>query len=233
MLLPSCDLSVWESATNTLPAIGPAAQADGAITILCVDDHPLFLEGIGTVISEQRDMRVVGTAATAAEAVRQFSALRPSVLLLDMRLPDASGLVALRTILGQFPQARVVMLTTYGGDFEIQQALGCGAFGYMLKNCDHEELVTVIRAVHSGRKHVPSEVAQTLARHLGTETLTEREIQVLSEVAEGTQNQDIARRLSISQDTVKSHLRHILDKLGAKDRAQALAIAIRRGIIRL
>ena len=219
-----------KSATNTSPAI---AQAAGAITILCVDDHPLFLEGIGTVISEQPDMHMVGTASTAAEAVRQFSALHPSVMLLDMRLPDASGLVVLRTILGHSPQARVVMLTTYAGDFEIQQALECGAFGYMLKSCDHDELVGVIRAVHSGRKHVPSEVAQTLAQHIGTEALTEREVQVLSEVAQGTRNQDIARRLSISQDTVKSHLRHILDKLSAKDRAQALAIAIRRGIIRL
>jgi DNA-binding NarL/FixJ family response regulator len=200
---------------------------------LCVDDHPLFLEGIGTVISEQPDMHVVGTASTAEEAVRQFSALHPNVMLLDMRLPDASGLVVLRTILGHSPQARVVMLTTYAGDFEIQQALESGACGYMLKSCDHDELVAVIRAVHSGRKHVPSEVAQTLAQHIGTEALTEREVQVLSEVAQGTRNQDIARRLSISQDTVKSHLRHILDKLGAKDRAQALAIGIRRGIIRL
>jgi DNA-binding NarL/FixJ family response regulator len=200
---------------------------------LCVDDHPLFLQGIGTVISEQPDMHVVGTASTAAEALRQFSALHPDVMLLDMRLPDASGLVVLRTILGHSPHARVVMLTTYAGDFEIQQALEGGACGYMLKSCDHDELVAVIRAVHNGRKHVPSEVAQALAQHIGTEALTEREVQVLSEVAQGKRNQDIARRLSISQDTVKSHLRHILDKLGAKDRAQALAIGIRRGIIRL
>ena len=196
-----------------------------------MDDHPLFLEGIGTVIAHQSDMRLLGTASTAAGAVSQFTAHRPSIMLLDMRLPDASGLVVLRRVLSQFPQARIVMLTTYGGDFQIQQALEGGASGYLLKNCDHDELVSVIRAVHAGRKYVPSEVAQTLAQHLGTETLTEREVQILNQVAMGTRNREIGRRLSISQDTVKSHLRHILDKLGAKDRAQALAIAIRRGII--
>jgi DNA-binding NarL/FixJ family response regulator len=192
----------------------------------------LFLEGIGTVIAHQPDMRLVGTASTAAEAVSQFMTQRPSIMLLDMRLPDASGLVVLRTVLSQLPHARIVMLTTYGGDFEIQRALEGGACGYILKNSNHDDLVLAIRAVHSGRKYVPSEVAQTLAQHLGGELLTEREVQILSEVAQGTRNREIARHLSISQDTVKSHLRHILDKLGAKDRSEALAIAIRRGIIR-
>jgi DNA-binding NarL/FixJ family response regulator len=216
-----------------LPATSVTAQAVDAITILCVDDHPLFLEGIGTVIAHQPDLRLLGTASTAAGAVSQFRTHRPSIMLLDMRLPDASGLVVLRAVLSQFPQARVVMLSTYGGDFEIQQALEGGASGYILKSCDHDELVSVIRAVHAGRKYVPSEVAQTLAQHLGTEALTQREVQILREVALGTRNGEIGRRLAISQDTVKSHMRHILDKLGAKDRAQALAIAIRRGIIRL
>jgi DNA-binding NarL/FixJ family response regulator len=192
----------------------------------------LFLEGIGAVIAHQPDMRLVGTASTSAEAVSQFKTQRPSIMLLDMRMPDASGLVVLRAVLSQFPQARIVMLTTYGGDFEVQQALEGGACGYILKNSTHDELVLAIRTVHAGRKYVPSEVAQTLARHLGDESLTEREVQVLSEVAQGTQNREIARHLSISQDTVKSHLRRIFDKLGARDRAEALAIAIRRGIIR-
>jgi DNA-binding NarL/FixJ family response regulator len=192
----------------------------------------LFLEGVGVVIAHQPDMRLVGTASTSAEAVRQFAILRPSIMLLDMRLPDASGLVVLRTVLSQFPQARIVMLTTYAGDFEIQQALKGGAFGYILKNSNHDDLVLAIRAAHAGRKYVPSEVAQTLAQHLGHESLTEREVQILNQVAQGTQNREIGRHLSISQDTVKSHLRRILDKLGARDRAEALAIAIRRGIIR-
>jgi len=213
-----------------LPPASAESQAD-AITILCVDDHPLFLEGIGAVIAHQPDMRLAGTASTAAEAITQFMVWRPSLMLLDMRLPDASGLDVLRAVLGQSPKARIVMLTTYGGDSEIQRALEGGAFGYLLKHCDHDELVAAIRAVHAGRKYVPSAVAQTLAQHLGNESLTEREMQILSEVAQGTQNGEMGRRLSISQDTVKSHLRHILGKLGAKDRAEALAIAIRRGII--
>jgi DNA-binding NarL/FixJ family response regulator len=207
-------------------------RAEDAITILCVDDHPLFLEGIRTLIAHQSDMRLVGTASTSAEAVSQYLTYRPSIMLLDMRLPDASGLVVLREVLSQFPQARIVMLTTFGGDFEIQQALERGACGYILKSSSHDDLILAIRAVHSGRKYVPKEVALTLAQHLGEEPLTERELQILTRVAQGAGNREIGRHLSISQETVKSHLRRILDKLGARDRAEALAIAIRRGIIR-
>jgi DNA-binding NarL/FixJ family response regulator len=203
------------------------------IRIMCVDDHPLFREGISTVILAQKDMSLVGTASTAQEAIEQFSIARPDVTLMDLRLPDRSGIAAISSIREKFPTARIVVLTTFQGDVEIQRAVAAGARGYILKSTPPEELVAIIRSVNVGRMALPNQVAQDLAEHVGSEGLSEREIQVLRQVAEGNRNQDIGKLLSISEETVKAHLRSILDKLDARDRTQAVSIGIRRGIIQL
>jgi DNA-binding NarL/FixJ family response regulator len=203
------------------------------IRVLCVDDHPLFLEGISKVIAYQDDMSLVGTASTAADALVQYREARPDVTLMDLRLPDHDGISAMAAIRREFADARVMMLTTFEGDVEIQRALAAGARGYMLKTSAAKELLAGIRAIHSGRKHIPVEIATNLAEKIGAERLSEREIDVLRELAEGHRNKDIGRHLLISEDTVKGHVRSILDKLGAKDRTQAVSIGLRRGIIHL
>jgi DNA-binding NarL/FixJ family response regulator len=204
---------------------------EAKIRVMCVDDHPLLREGIGAIVNSQPDMLVVGEAASGTDAVRMFRTLRPDVTLMDLRLPDMSGIDAVIAILTEFPRARVVMLTTVDGDAAIQRALAAGARGFMLKSMPPKTLLEGIRQVHAGRKRIPPEVAARLAEHLGDEALTEREIEVLRFVAEGNRNRDIAVRLFISEETVKVHVKHIMEKLGARDRTQAVAIAVQRGMI--
>lgn len=204
-----------------------------AIRVFSVDDHPLLREGIAALINNQPDMILVGEASTGSEAIQQFRQLVPDVTLMDLRLPDKSGIDALIAIRTEFPEARVIMLTTFEGDVEIQRALQAGARGYMLKNMPPSELLDVIRQVHAGKKRIPPAIASQLAEHLSDETLTEREIEVLREVAGGNRNRNIAEKLFISEETVKVHIKHIMEKLGAADRTQAVAIGVRRGIIQL
>jgi DNA-binding NarL/FixJ family response regulator len=203
------------------------------IRIFSVDDHPLLREGISALVNNQPDMTVAGEAATGAEAVQLFKQLQPDVTLLDLRLPDMSGIDILIAIRTEFPDARVIMLTTFEGDVEIHRALQAGARGYLLKNMPPSELLDVIRQVHAGKKRIPPAIASQLAEHMSDETLTEREVEVLREVAGGNKNRDIANKLFISEETVKVHIKHIMEKLGAADRTQAVTIGVRRGIIQL
>lgn len=203
------------------------------IRIFSVDDHPLLREGIAALVNSQPDMVVAGEAATGAEALKLFKQLQPDVTLLDLRLPDTSGIDILIAIRSEFPDARIIMLTTFEGDVEIHRALQAGARGYLLKNMPPSELLDVIRQVHAGKKRIPPAIASQLAEHMSDETLTEREVEVLREVAGGNKNRDIANKLFISEETVKVHIKHIMEKLGASDRTQAVTIGVRRGIIQL
>ena len=203
------------------------------IRVFSVDDHPLLREGIAALINNQPDMTLVAEASNGAEAIQVFKQQRPDVTLLDLRLPDMSGIDILIAIRSEFPEARIIMLTTFEGDVEIQRALQAGARGYLLKNMPPKELLEVIRQVHAGKKQIPPEVATQLLEHMSDEVLTEREVEVLREVAGGNRNREIAARLFISEETVKVHIKHIMEKLGASDRTQAVAIGLRRGIIQL
>jgi len=203
------------------------------IRILSVDDHPLLREGLAAIINNQQDMLLVAQACNAQEAIQQYRTHRPDVTLMDLRLPDKSGIDALIAVRAEFPEARVIMLTTFEGDVEIQRALEAGARGYMLKSMPPKELVEVIRQVHAGKKRIPAQLAAQLAEHMSDEDLTPREVEVLNQIAGGNRNRDIAEKLFITEETVKVHIKHIMEKLGASDRTQAVAIGVRRGIIEL
>jgi len=203
------------------------------IRVFGVDDHPLLREGLAAIINNQPDMVLVAQASSAQEAVEQFRKTRPDVTLMDLRLPDQSGIDAMKAIRTEFPEARIIMLTTFEGDVEIQRALEAGARGYLLKSMPPKELVEVIRQVHAGKKRIPPQLAAQLAEHVSDEALTGREIEVLGQIAGGNRNKDIAEQLFISEETVKVHIKHIMEKLGANDRTEAVAIGVRRGIIQL
>ena len=203
------------------------------IRVFAVDDHPLMQEGIAMVIRNQPDMLLVAEAADGREAIQRFREHKPEVTLMDLRLPDMSGVDAMIAIRSEFPEARIIILTTFAGDVEIQRALESGARAYVLKSMPPKELVEVIRQVHTGKKRIPPEIAANLAEHFSDEALTGREVEVLRQVAGGNRNRDIADKLFITEETVKVHIKHIMEKLGASDRTQAVAIGVRRGIIQL
>ena len=201
------------------------------IRILAVDDHPLIREGITGLLAVQPDMKLIAEAGTGREAIEQFRLHRPDVTLMDLQMPQMSGLDAIIAIRGEFPDARIIVLTTYAGDVQALRALKAGAQAYLLKGTLHKELLGTIRAVYTGRKSLSPEISYGLAEHATDESLTAAEVRVLRLIAEGNANKEIAAQLSISEDTVKGQVRNILSKLGAKDRTHAAMIAFRRGII--
>lgn len=204
---------------------------DRLIRVLTVDDHPLLREGIAAVLGSQADMVLAGEAANGLEAVERFRALRPDVTLMDVQMPELNGIDAILAIRGEFPDARIVVLTTYEGDVQALRAIKAGASGYLLKGMLRKELIDTIRAVHAGRRRIPPEVAVVIAEHHADELLTDRETQVLRLVASGRANKMIADELHISEETVKAHMRNIMAKLGANDRTHAVTIAMKRGIL--
>ncbi len=203
------------------------------IRVLSIDDHPLMSEGIATLVNSQPDMQLVASASTGREGILKYRDLNPDITLMDLRLPDQSGIDVMLAIRAQFPDARIILLTMFAGDVEIQRALRAGAQGYLLKSMEPEQMVETIRQVYAGKRRVPAEVASHLAEHVGDEPLTNRELDVLRHVTGGNRNRDIAKNLFISEETVKVHFKHIMEKLGANDRTHSLAIATRRGFIQL
>jgi DNA-binding NarL/FixJ family response regulator len=224
--LTPVSLQLPERAYPILVSVSP-------IRILSVEDHPIFREGLATIIGSQQDMTLVAQAANAREAVEQFRIHRPDITLMDLRLPGRSGTDALVDILSDFPRARIIMLTTSDGDGEIQLALRAGAAAYVLKSMPKNDLLGVIRSVHSGGRHIPADVAARLAEHLGDENLTTRELEVLRLIRDGHRNKQIADELAISETTVNFHIKNLVDKLQANDRTHAVTIALRRGILEI
>jgi len=208
-------------------------SAAGAIRILTVDDHPMLREGIAAVLASEEDMILVAEASNGREAIEQFRTHHPDVTLMDVQMPEVNGIDAIVKIREEFPDARIIVLTTYTGDAQAARAFKAGAFGYLLKSMVRKELIDTIRAVHAGKKRIPVEIAVEMAQHHSDDALTEREIEVLREVAAGNANKMVAQLLNISEETVKAHMRSILSKLGANDRTHAVTIAVKRGIIEI
>jgi DNA-binding NarL/FixJ family response regulator len=204
-----------------------------SIRILSVEDHPVFRQGLAAIVSAERDMLLVGQASNAVDAVAEFRRHRPDITLMDVRLPGTDGTDALIAIRGEFPQARIIMLTTSDGDGDIQRAMRAGASGYILKSMHMDELLSVIRSVHAGRRHISPEVAARLAEHLGDDDLTARELDVLRLIRDGHRNKQIADQLAISENTVNFHIKNLVDKLQANDRTHAVTIALRRGLLQI
>jgi DNA-binding NarL/FixJ family response regulator len=235
------DSAERNSGTSEEPptAQGGKAKTDGlnpprtAIRLLIVDDHPVVLHGLAAMLSYQPDMAVVAEARTGEEAIAFSERHHPDVTLMDLCLPDMSGVDAMLAIRNGDPDARIIVLTTFKGDIHASRALKAGAFGFLLKGATRSELLGAIRGVNRGHRHVPGDVAMDIARHFGDEALTRREIEVLREVAGGNSNKVIAHHLAVSEDTVKTHMRNILFKLSANDRTHAVAIAVRRGCFEL
>jgi DNA-binding NarL/FixJ family response regulator len=203
------------------------------IRVLAVDDHPVLREGIGALLAAQPDMKLVAEASNGREAIEQYRIHRPDVTLMDLQMPEMNGVDAMIAICGEFPRARIIVLTTYTGDVQVLRALKAGARGYLLKNLLRKELLETIRLVHAGQKRIPPDVATSLAEHAIDETLSAREIEVLRLISGGNANKVIAAQLSITEETVKGHIKNILAKLGANDRTHAVTMGLKRGIIDL
>jgi DNA-binding NarL/FixJ family response regulator len=207
--------------------------AQKTIRVLTVDDHALLRNGIRRLIGAESDMQLVAEASNGREAVEAFRAHRPDVTLMDLQMPDMNGIEAITSIRGEFPEARIIVLSTYSGDVQVVRAIKAGARAYLLKTNVNKELLGIIRAVHAGQKRIPAEVASGLAEHTGEEELSGREIEVLRLIAAGNANKEIAAQLNLAEDTIKRHVTNILAKLGANDRTHAVTIALKRGIIEL
>ena len=208
-------------------------SAHNLIRILTVDDHPLLRKGIAALVNAEPDLKLVAEASNGKDAIDAFRSHQPDVTLMDLQMPEMDGLEAIESIRREFPEARIIVLTTYSGDMQVLRALKAGARAYILKGHVHKELLDTVRAVHAGQKRIPPDVAAELAHHAIDDALTEREIEVLRLIAIGNSNKMIADHLSIGEATVKSHVTNILSKLGANDRAHAVVIGLKRGIIEL
>ena len=203
----------------------------GKIRILCVDDHAVMRDGIAYALQTQADMELVGEAASGEEALKMFREFRPDITLMDLQLPGMDGIKTIEAIRESFPKARIIVLTTFSGDIQAYRALTAGAAGYLLKHMLRTDLLGTIRKVHAGGRSISPQIATGLAEHIGTESLSEREVEVLRSVSGGNSNKTVADKLSISEDTVKGHIKNILSKLGANDRTHAVTLAISRGFL--